>query len=141
MNDDRLSFKMEFYDCFLEYAEKLRKSGKNLVMCGDYNIAHNEIDLKNPKANSDRSGFLRIERDWIDKFIEHGYTDTFRHLYPETVKYSWWSYRFNARKNNAGWRIDYHFVNKEMLDKVKGARILNDVTGSDHCPVVVELLF
>lgn len=138
-DDDRLNYKLEFYDAILEYCDALKEQGKKLVICGDYNTAHEEIDLKNPKSNEKRSGFLPIERAWMDKFIKHGYVDTFRRLYPEKVKYSWWSYRFNARKNNAGWRIDYHFVSDNLFEKVRSAEILNEVMGSDHCPVILEL--
>lgn len=138
-DDERLNYKMEFYDEILAYCNKEVARGKKLVISGDYNTAHNEIDLKNPKANSERSGFLPIERAWIDKFIANGYVDTFRKIYPEEIKYSWWSYRFNARKNNAGWRIDYHFVSENLFKQVKDASIINEVMGSDHCPVVVEL--
>ncbi len=136
-DDERLSYKLEFYDAILEYCNGLKADGKKLVICGDYNTAHREIDLKNPKANSKTSGFLPVEREWMDKFIQNGYVDTFRHFYPEEIKYSWWSYRFKARERNAGWRIDYHFVSDNMLDMIKGADILNDVHGSDHCPVVI----
>ncbi|QZY53763.1 exodeoxyribonuclease III [Crassaminicella profunda] len=138
-DDERLKYKLEFYDAILAYCDGLKEMGKKLVICGDYNTAHKEIDLKNPKTNEKRSGFLPIERAWIDKFISHGYIDTFRTLYLEEVKYSWWSYRFNARKNNAGWRIDYHFVSDNLFEKVKDAKILNEVMGSDHCPVTLEL--
>ncbi|MDD2497377.1 MAG: exodeoxyribonuclease III [Desulfitobacteriaceae bacterium] len=138
-DDERLQYKMEFYDVILEYCDALVAEGKKLIICGDYNTAHREIDLKNPKSNEKRSGFLPIERAWIDKFIAHGYVDVFRWFYPDTVKYSWWSYRFNARAKGVGWRIDYHFVSANLLDKVKGAEILDEVTGSDHCPVVIEL--
>ncbi|WP_457551537.1 exodeoxyribonuclease III [Desulfobacula sp.] len=137
MSDERLAYKFDFYDWFLDHANKLKNQGKSLIITGDFNIAHNEIDLKNPGPNSKRSGFLRIERDVLDRMIDMGYVDTFRHFYPDKVKYSWWSYRFNARKNNAGWRIDYFFVTKDLIDKglVKQAFIDNDVFGSDHCPV------
>ncbi len=138
-DDERLAFKMEFYDEFLNYSNELISQGKNLIVTGDYNVAHNEIDLKNPKANEKRSGFLPIERRWMDKYIENGYIDTFRHFNPEEVKYSWWSYRFNARKNNAGWRIDYFFVNKGFIDRVINTEIHNDVMGSDHCPISLEI--
>jgi exodeoxyribonuclease-3 len=97
------------------------------------------MDIKNAKGNEKTSGFLEIERAWLDKLIANGYTDTFRHINPEEVKYSWWSYMFKARERNVGWRIDYHFVSNNLLPYVKGAEILNEVTGSDHCPVVVEL--
>ncbi|RLC03750.1 MAG: exodeoxyribonuclease III [Deltaproteobacteria bacterium] len=137
MSDERLQYKLDFYNWFLTVANTLKDQGKSLVITGDFNTAHNEIDLKNPKPNSKRSGFLRIERDVLDRMVGMGYMDTFRHFYPEEIKYSWWSYRFNARKNNAGWRIDYFFVTKDLIDKgiVKQAFIDNDVFGSDHCPV------
>ncbi|MCP3871790.1 MAG: exodeoxyribonuclease III [Desulfobacteraceae bacterium] len=143
MNDTRLQYKLDFYDWFLDYAGDLRDQGKRLIITGDFNTAHNDIDLKNPKPNAKRSGFLRIERDVLDRMIDLGYVDTFRHFYPEKVKYSWWSYRFNARKNNAGWRIDYFFVTKDLIDKgvIKEAFIDNDVFGSDHCPVGIVLEF
>jgi exodeoxyribonuclease III len=139
MSDDRLKYKLDFYDWFLTYANKLKDQGKSLIITGDFNTAHNEIDLKNPKPNSKRSGFLRIERDILDQMVDMGYVDTFRHFHPDRVKYSWWSYRFSARKNNAGWRIDYFFVTKDLIDKgvIKKAFIDNDVFGSDHCPVGV----
>lgn len=139
MNIDRLNYKMEFYDYFLNYANNQVMDGKKLLICGDYNTAHTEQDIKNAKANEKNSGFLKIEREWIDKYIQNGYTDTYRFLNPDKVKYSWWSYRFNARERNTGWRIDYHFVSNNLLDKVKDAEILNDVMGSDHCPIMVEL--
>ncbi|MBU3074218.1 exodeoxyribonuclease III [Clostridium estertheticum] len=136
-DEDRLNYKMEFYDELLAYCEKLRKKGKKLIICGDYNTAHNVIDLKNPKANEKYSGFLPIERAWMDKFISHGYVDTFRYLHAEEVKYSWWSYRFKAREKNAGWRLDYFFITKDLLSELKEASILNEVIGSDHCPVSI----
>ncbi|MDD9304115.1 MAG: exodeoxyribonuclease III [Desulfobacter sp.] len=137
MSQERLEYKLRFYDWFLGYAQELRDQGKSLIITGDFNTAHNEIDLKNPKPNAKRSGFLRIERDVLDQMIKQGYVDTFRHFYSETVKYSWWSYRFSARKNNAGWRIDYFFVTQDLIDNkvVKEAFIDNDIFGSDHCPV------
>jgi exodeoxyribonuclease-3 len=137
MSDDRLQYKLDFYKDFFEYADGLKKKKKSLIITGDFNTAHNEIDLKHPKANENRSGFLKIEREVLDDILAGGYIDTFRHFYPETVKYSWWSYRFNARKTNAGWRIDYFFVTKDILDKgwIKEPFILNDIFGSDHCPV------
>ncbi|MEZ4527037.1 MAG: exodeoxyribonuclease III [Desulfobacterales bacterium] len=141
MSDERLQYKLNFYRDFFAYTEQCRKAGKHLVIAGDYNTAHNEIDLKNPKANENSSGFLRIERDWLDRIAELGYVDTFRHFYPEEVKYSWWSYRSRARERNAGWRIDYFFVTKEMVEKgmVKEAFIDNAVMGSDHCPVGLRI--
>ncbi len=141
MSDERLKYKLDFYKWFLAYAKTLRDQGKSLIITGDFNTAHNEIDLKNPGPNSKRSGFLRVERDILDNMIEDGYVDTFRYFHPEQIKYSWWSYRFNARKNNAGWRIDYFFVTQDLIDKgiVKKAFIDNDVFGSDHCPVGIEV--
>jgi exodeoxyribonuclease-3 len=140
MSDERLEYKLEFYEKFFEYTDKLKKD-KSIIICGDYNTAHNEIDLKNPKANEKRSGFLPVERKWLDEIIKRGYVDTFRYFYPEEVKYSWWTYRFNARKNNAGWRIDYFFATKDLIEnkRIKDAWILNDIYGSDHCPVGITM--
>lgn len=138
-DEDRLKYKMEFYDAILDYCEELKKQGKKLIISGDYNTAHKEIDLKNPKENEDRSGFLPIERAWLDKFISYGYIDTFRYFYPDEEKYSWWSYKFKARDRNIGWRIDYHFVSDNLISEVKEAEIRNDVSGSDHCPIVIYL--
>jgi len=139
MNEERLQYKLDFYRDFFAYTDAYRQAGKSLIIAGDYNTAHNEIDLKNPKANENTSGFLRIERDWLDQMVENGYTDTFRHLYPNTVEYSWWSYRTAARKRNAGWRIDYVFVTQDMMGKVRRAFIDTDILGSDHCPVGIEI--
>ena len=139
MNDERLQYKLAFYDQFLLHVESLRKKGKNIVAIGDYNTAHKEIDLAHPKENAKFSGFLPIEREWIDKFVSHGYVDTFRHFDQSPHKYSWWTYRMGARERNVGWRIDYCFVNEEFLCKVKNAFIWSDVLGSDHCPVGIEI--
>jgi exodeoxyribonuclease-3 len=143
MSEDRLQYKLDFYAKFFEYADVCRKRGKSLIICGDYNTAHNEIDLANPKANANTSGFLRIERDWLDRIVARDYVDTFRHFHPDTVKYSWWTYRFKARERNIGWRIDYFFVTRDLIQKgrVQDAFIDNDVHGSDHCPIglVVEV--
>ena len=135
MNDERLRYKLEFYEQFLSHIEAIRKQGKNIIAMGDYNTAHQEIDLSNPKENSKFSGFLPIERQWIDKLIGHGYVDTFRHFDPSQNKYSWWTYRMGARERNIGWRIDYCFVNTEFMERVQNAFILGEVYGSDHCPV------
>jgi len=141
MSAERLQFKLDFYDAFFEYTDQLKQVGRSLVITGDYNTAHNEIDLKNPKANEKTSGFLRIERDWLDRIIDRGYVDTYRHLYPDTVKYSWWTYRFKARERNIGWRIDYFFVTRDLVEngRVKKAFIDNDIFGSDHCPIGLVL--
>ncbi len=137
MNEERLQYKLDFYEAFFAYAGELKAQGRSLVITGDYNTAHNEIDLKNPKSNEKTSGFLRIERDWLDRIIANGYIDTYRHFHPDTVKYSWWTYRFKARERNIGWRIDYFFVTRDIIDRggIKEVFIDNDVFGSDHCPI------
>ena len=139
-DQERLDYKMRFYDAYLEKVEELRKTGKAVIMCGDVNTAHKEIDLKNPKANEKTSGFLPIERAWMDKLVAQGYVDTFRMFHDEPEQYSWWTYRFGARKRNAGWRIDYFFIDEEHKHLVKDAFIHQHVTGSDHCPVGIELV-
>ena len=139
MNEERLAYKMEFYDAILDYCNAQVNEGKAILICGDYNTAHTPMDIKNAKANEKTSGFLPMERAWLDKFISNGYTDTFRHVNPETVEYSWWSYRFKARERNTGWRIDYHFVSNNLLPKVKAAKILTAIQGSDHCPILVDI--
>ena len=111
-----------------------------MIICGDLNVAHKEIDLKNPKTNRKNAGFTDEERDKFGKLLDAGFTDTFRHLYPDQEGiYSWWSYRFNARKNNAGWRIDYFLVSDRIADKIIEAKIHTDIMGSDHCPVSLEI--
>jgi len=140
--EERLVYKMEFYERFLNYCEDLKLKGKSIIVCGDVNTAHNAIDLARPKANEKTSGFLPMEREWMDKLISAGYTDTFRQINPNKEgAYSWWSYRANARNNNVGWRIDYFYVSNDLTDNIKDAYILNEVMGSDHCPIVLELEF
>ncbi len=139
MSDERLQYKLRFYEALFEHSDRLVANGERVVICGDFNTAHNEIDLKNPKANSKRSGFLPIERQWMDEIVRRGYVDTFRHLHPDKVEYSWWSYRFNAREKNVGWRIDYFFISQNLLPALREAFILGDIYGSDHCPVGVVL--
>ena len=139
-NEERLALKMKFYDDFLSYCDKLRDEGKSIVICGDVNTAHKEIDLKNPKANSKTSGFLPIEREWMDKLVDHGYVDTFRYVNGDKEEeYSWWSYRSGARAKNVGWRIDYFFISEDLTEVLEDAFILQEVTGSDHCPVGIRL--
>ena len=138
-NQGRLDYKLDFYDTFLGYADNLKAEGKNIIVCGDFNTAHKEIDLTRPKENEKISGFLPVERAWIDTFIDHGYVDTFRHFNKESDQYSWWDMKTRARERNVGWRIDYFFVNKEFMPHVKKTFILQDVTGSDHCPVGIEI--
>jgi exodeoxyribonuclease-3 len=137
--EGRLQYKLEFYDEFFKYCEKLRKQGKKLIICGDYNTAHKEIDLARPKDNEGTTGFMPVERAWIDKIIKDGYVDTFREFNKEPDWYTWWSMQTRARDRNIGWRIDYHFVTQDLMDKVVNAYIQKDVLGSDHCPVVLEL--
>jgi exodeoxyribonuclease-3 len=136
---ERLKFKLEFYDAFLDHIERLRKSGKAVIFCGDVNTAHNEIDLARPKENVENSGFMPVERAWLDKITAKGWVDTFRAFHPEPDQYSWWDYKTRARERNVGWRIDYFFINKEKASLVRDAFILPDVQGSDHCPVGITL--
>ncbi|HEY97315.1 MAG TPA: exodeoxyribonuclease III [Dehalococcoidia bacterium] len=138
-DQERLDYKMAFYDVFLEYAEKLRKQGGKLVICGDVNTAHKEIDLARPKENSKISGFLPIERKWMDKFVNHGYVDTFRIFNKEPSQYTWWDLKSGARARNVGWRIDYFYVSDDLLSSLTGAFIMPDVMGSDHCPIGITL--
>jgi exodeoxyribonuclease-3 len=138
-NQERLDHKLDFYDTFLGYTDNLKVEGKNIVVCGDFNTAHKEIDLARPKENEKISGFLPIERAWIDTFVDHGYIDSFRHFNKKPDKYSWWDMKTNARERNVVWRIDYFFVNKEFIKHVKNAFIMQDIIGSDHCPVGIEL--
>ena len=135
----RIDYRMQWESDLREYLMKLDKE-KPVIYCGDLNVAHNEIDLKNPKANRGNAGFSDQERSKIEELLNSGFVDTFRYLHPnDTGRYSWWSYRFNARKNNAGWRIDYFIVSDRIKDKITNADILSDVYGSDHCPVVLEI--
>jgi exodeoxyribonuclease-3 len=134
-----LQYKLDFYDEFLSYADTLKAKKHNIVVCGDFNTAHKEIDLARPKDNEHISGFLPVERAWLDTFVDHGYVDTLRVFHKEPNHYSWWDLKTGARARNVGWRIDYFFVNKEFLPRVKNAFILPQVTGSDHCPVGIDL--
>jgi exodeoxyribonuclease III len=135
----RLGYKLDFCSAMLKFCNKLRKTGKNLILCGDYNIAHKEIDLKNPKTNQNNAGFLPEERAWMDRFIGSGHVDTFRMFNQEPGHYTWWSYRFQARQKDIGWRVDYHCVNEGFRSRVKEAAILKDVMGSDHCPLLIRV--
>ncbi|MBQ6933786.1 MAG: exodeoxyribonuclease III [Clostridia bacterium] len=135
----RLDYRCEFEDDLRAYVSKL-KAKKSVIMCGDLNVAHNEIDLKNPKTNRKNAGFSDEERAKFGELLDAGFTDSFRHLYPDLEgAYSWWSYRFKAREKNAGWRIDYFVVSDDLKDKIKKAEIRSDIFGSDHCPVMIEL--
>ena len=135
----RVPFKLAFYDAFLDRCQALRAEGKAIIVCGDVNTAHHEIDLTHPKTNQNTTGFLPEERAWMDAFVAAGYVDTFRHLYPDLRdQYTWWSMPTRARDRNVGWRIDYFFVNEEALSDVTAAFILPEVMGSDHCPVGIR---
>ncbi len=138
-SSERLQYKLDFYDFFLDFVEELRKKGKNLVICGDVNTAHKEIDLARPKDNETVSGFLPIEREWMDKFVGAGYVDTLRKFKPDPHIYTWWDMKSGARARNVGWRIDYFYVNQEFEDKVIEATVLPDYLGSDHCPITLTL--
>lgn len=133
---ERLDYKMRFYDAFLAHMDQTRAdTGKHIIVCGDYNTAHKEIDLSRPKENAKTSGFLPQERAWMDKLVQHGYVDTFRQFNPNPQEYSWWDTITRARERNVGWRLDYFFVDEAALPRVKDAFILQQVMGSDHCPV------
>ncbi len=136
----RVPFKLEFSEAVLQRAEKLRRDGRSIVICGDVNTAHEEIDLANPKSNRRNTGFLPEERAWVTRLIDHGYVDIFRQLHPdEPEHYTWWSNRMGARDRNIGWRIDYFFISPDLVDRVIDARIHPQVMGSDHCPIELEL--
>ena len=137
--DVRQDFKMMFLERFLEYLGQLRKERPMLMVSGDFNIAHREIDIHNPVSNKNTSGFLPEERAWVDKFLESGFVDTYRHMNPDVVGYSWWSFRSNARAKNLGWRLDYNMATSELATRIAGAGIMPEVHHSDHCPAWVEL--
>lgn len=138
-SEERLEYKMEFYETFLKHCKKLLKEGKKIVVCGDVNTAHKEIDLARPKENSETSGFLPQEREWIDKFLAAGFVDTFRIFNQEAEQYTWWDMVTRARERNVGWRIDYFYISENLKDKITSAAIHQDVMGSDHCPVSIEI--
>ena len=140
-NDARLDFKLNYMAEFQEYVNDLKKEIPNLLICGDYNICHEAIDIHNPVQNKNTSGFLPVEREWIGNFIDSGFIDTFRHFNKEPHNYSWWSYRANARNNNKGWRIDYCMATEPLESKLKRAFILPEARHSDHCPIGVEFEF
>lgn len=141
MEAKRLDYKVDFCDALLDIVVDLKNNGKNVVITGDYNIAHHPIDVYNPANCEGKSGYLPEERDWLDRLEEAGFIDTFRLFDEGENNFTWWSYRTKARERNAGWRLDYFYVNEEIKDKVKSATILNRVYGSDHCPVTLELDF
>jgi len=138
-DEARLKYKLKFHDEFLDYTDSLKAQGKKCIICGDYNTAHKEIDIARPKENENKSGFLPVERGWMDKLVAHGYVDTFRHFNKEPHQYTWWDLKTGARERNVGWRIDYFFVTENLLPSVTGAFIMPEVMGSDHCPIGIVL--
>lgn len=134
----RLDYRMEWEDDFQLYLKKL-DAHKPVIVCGDMNVAHKEIDIKNPKTNHHNAGFTDEEREKMSNLLDNGFLDTFRFLYPEQIAYSWWSYRFHARENNTGWRIDYFLISERLSDKLKDAKIHTGILGSDHCPIELDL--
>ena len=138
-DDNRLKYKLDFYDVFLLFVDPLKAKGERLIICADFNTAHKEIDLARPKQNESISGFLPVERAWMDKFAAYGYVDTFRHFNKEPNQYTWWDLKSRARERNVGWRIDYFFVTENLLSSVSKAFIMPEVIGSDHCPVGILL--
>ncbi len=135
MSEERLQFKLDFYDEFLAYLDELKNDGKKIIVCGDVNTAHNEIDLTHPKANANSTGFLPEERAWIDRLIAHGFIDTFRVFTKDGGHYTWWDMKTRSRERNVGWRLDYFFVSENLKKKVTSSIITPEVMGSDHCPV------
>jgi exodeoxyribonuclease III len=138
-SEERLRFKLDFYEVFLQFLISLKKKNKNLIICGDVNTAHKEIDLARPKENEDSTGFLPVERAWIDRLISAGFVDTFRMFNQKKDNYSWWDYKTAARERNVGWRLDYFFVSETLRARVKKAFIQKNILGSDHCPVGIEI--
>lgn len=137
---ERLRYKLDFFDHYLEFIQKLHKKQKNIIFCGDVNVAHAAIDLARPKENETHVGFLPIERGWMDKLVSRGWTDLFRHFYPtKTGAYTYWDMKTFARERNVGWRIDYFFSSPEMVKDIKSIEILNEIYGSDHCPIKLAL--
>jgi exodeoxyribonuclease-3 len=135
----RLKFKLDFYALLLEICDRMHAAGDRIILTGDFNTAHQPIDLKNPKQNEKTSGFMPVERAWIDRYLGHGFIDVYRNLYPERVEYTWWTYRMNARARNIGWRLDYFLVSDVLVDEVKDVVVMGEVMGSDHCPVLLDI--
>jgi len=139
MGPERLAHKLQFYDEFLSLTERLRQAGKGIVVCGDVNTAHTEIDIARPKENENSPGFMPVERAWVSKLVAHGYHDTFRIFVAEPGHYTWWDMKTGGRARNVGWRIDYFFVSDELRGRIKAAGIMPSVQGSDHCPITLEI--
>ena len=138
-SEERLQYKLDFYDQTFQFVQSLKSAGKKVIVSGDYNTAHRPIDLARPEANQNVSGFLPVERAWIDRWIENGQVDIFREFNSAPDQYTWWDMKTAARERNVGWRIDYHFVTKDLVPAVQDANILADVMGSDHCPISIQL--
>jgi exodeoxyribonuclease-3 len=136
---ERLDFKLDFYAFLLEICDQLQAAGEQVIVCGDFNTAHQEIDLRNPKQNEANSGFLPEERAWVSKYLQHGLVDVFRHRYPAREQYTWWTYRSRARERNIGWRLDYFLISEELLERVEQVQIHEEILGSDHCPVSLTI--
>jgi exodeoxyribonuclease-3 len=132
---DRVVYKLDFYADLLEKCDRLHQAGEKIIITGDFNTAHREIDLAHPKENSDTSGFLPEERIWIDHYLDHGFVDVYRYLFPDRIQYTWWSYVTRARERNIGWRIDYFLVSRELVGRIRDVIIHEEVMGSDHCPI------
>ncbi len=135
----RVGFKLEFYEYLLDLCDRMHADDKQVIICGDFNTSHQEIDLKNHRQNRKSTGFLPEERAWVDKYLEHGFVDAFRAFYPEREQYTWWSNWGNARQNNTGWRLDYFLVSESLMPRVQDVIIHDDILGSDHCPVTLLL--
>lgn len=136
---DRLDYKLEFYARLLQVCDELHANGENIIITGDFNTAHMPIDLRNPKANENTSGFMPEERAWVDQYLQHGFVDIYRRLYPERVQYTWWTYISSARQRNVGWRIDYFLISEKLAARVRDVIIHDDIPGSDHCPVTLVM--
>ena len=137
---ERVDYKLEFYARLLDICDETRRLDGKIIITGDFNTAHRPIDLKNPKENETTSGFLPEEREWVQKFLDHGFVDAYRQLYPDRVQYTWWTYRVNARARGIGWRLDYFLISESLLPRVKDVVIHENIIGSDHCPVEIEIL-
>ncbi len=136
---ERVDYKLDFYAKLLEICDHHHRNGEQVIITGDFNTAHEEIDLANPKENAQTSGFMPEEREWVSKYLEHGFVDAYRKLYPDRVQYTWWTYRVNARVRNIGWRLDYYLVSEPLMSRVQDVIIHDEVNGSDHCPVSLLL--
>ncbi len=138
-DNGRVPYKLDFYDLLLKQCDEMHANGEKIILCGDFNTAHNEIDLRHPRENAHSTGFLPEERAWIDRYLAHGFVDVFRRLYPDKVEYTWWTFLSNARKNNTGWRLDYFLISEALWDRVEDVVNHTSVMGSDHCPVSLLL--